>query len=62
MAELLLGRRDEGRARNIALASLAFAFALWAAAGTGRDTLYWGTLLMLAGLPLYTWQKWRRSD
>lgn len=62
MAELLLGRGDGARKRNIVLASLAFAFALWATAGTGTDTLYWGTLLMLAGLPLYTWQKWRRPD
>ena len=62
LAELLLGRGDKGSGRNIALASLAFAFSLWATAGAGRDTLYWGTLLMLAGLPLYTWQKWRQSD
>ncbi|HEX5459847.1 MAG TPA: amino acid permease [Steroidobacteraceae bacterium] len=60
MAELLLGRGDKGRNRNIALSSLAFAFALWATAGAGRDCLYWGTLLMLAGLPLYAWQKWRQ--
>jgi APA family basic amino acid/polyamine antiporter len=53
LAELLLGRGEKSRVRNIALASLAFAFALWATAGTGRDSLYWGTLLMLAGLPLY---------
>jgi APA family basic amino acid/polyamine antiporter len=60
MAELLLGRADKARNRNVVLASVAFAFALWAAAGTGRDALYWGTLLMLAGLPLYVWQKWGR--
>jgi APA family basic amino acid/polyamine antiporter len=47
--------------RNIVLASLAFAFSLWATAGAGKDTLYWGTLLMLAGLPLYAWQKWRQG-
>jgi len=62
MAELLLGRGDKARGRNIALASLAFAFSLWATAGAGRDTLYWGTLLMLAGLPLYAWQKWTEAD
>ncbi len=62
MAELLLGRRDEARGRNVALASLAFAFSLWAAAGAGEDTLYWGTLLMLAGLPLYAWQKWSQAE
>jgi basic amino acid/polyamine antiporter, APA family len=62
MAELLLGRGDKARSRNVVLASLAFAFALWATAGAGRDTLYWGTLLMLAGLPLYAWQKWAQAD
>ena len=62
MAELLLGRADKRRGRNIALTSLAFAFSLWASAGAGRDTLYWGTLLMLAGLPLYTWQKWHQGQ
>jgi APA family basic amino acid/polyamine antiporter len=60
MAELLLGRADKARVRNIILASLAFVFSLWAAAGAGKDTLYWGTLLMLAGLPFYAWQKWRQ--
>ena len=61
LAELLLGRDDKARGRNIALASLAFAFSLWATAGAGRDTLYWGTLLLLAGLPLYAWQKWGQA-
>jgi APA family basic amino acid/polyamine antiporter len=62
LAELLLGRRESARGRNIALASLAFAFSLWATAGAGKDTVYWGTLLMLAGLPLYAWQKWGQAD
>ena len=62
LAELLLGRGDSGRSRNLVLASLAFAFSLWATAGAGRDTVYWGTLLMLAGLPLYAWQKWNQAE
>jgi APA family basic amino acid/polyamine antiporter len=62
LAELLLGRGDPGRSRNIVLACLAFVFALWAAAGAGKDTVYWGTLLLLAGLPLYAWQKWSHAD
>ncbi|MGH8290559.1 MAG: amino acid permease [Steroidobacteraceae bacterium] len=62
LAELLLGRGGKARGRNIALASLAFAFTLWATAGAGSETLYWGTLIMLAGLPLYVWQKWSRAE
>jgi APA family basic amino acid/polyamine antiporter len=62
LAELLLGRGNQARGRDVVLASLAFAFSLWATAGAGRDTLYWGTLLMLAGLPLYAWQKWSHAD
>jgi basic amino acid/polyamine antiporter, APA family len=62
LAELLLGRGGKARGRNIALAALAFAFTLWATAGAGRDTLYWGTLIMLAGLPLYVWQTWFQAD
>jgi basic amino acid/polyamine antiporter, APA family len=58
LAELLLGRGAKARIRNVGLAALAFVFALWAAAGAGKDTLYWGTLVMLAGLPVYVWQKW----
>lgn len=64
MAEIVLARRsgESGRAplRNIVLACLAFAFALWAAAGTGKDSIYWGGLVMLAGIPVYVWQTRRR--
>ena len=34
-------------------AALAFAFSLWAMAGAGAETVYWGFLLLLAGLPVY---------
>ncbi len=66
MAEVVLARRHgrEARApwRNVVLASLAFAFALWAAAGTGKDSIYWGGLLLLAGIPIYVWQTRKKTD
>jgi basic amino acid/polyamine antiporter, APA family len=34
-------------------AALAFAFSLWAMAGAGAETVYWGFLLLIAGLPVY---------
>jgi APA family basic amino acid/polyamine antiporter len=61
LAEMVLSRRQQRasnlRRRDLVAAALAFAFALWAAAGTGKDSLYWGTILLLAGLPIYVWQK-----
>jgi APA family basic amino acid/polyamine antiporter len=56
MAGLLIrgedGRRvTTGGATTIAL--LAFAYALWAIAGAGADTVYWGFLLLLAGVPIF---------
>ncbi len=66
MAEVVLARRHgrEARApwRNVILACLAFAFALWAAAGTGKDSIYWGGLLLLAGIPVYVWQTRKKPD
>jgi APA family basic amino acid/polyamine antiporter len=34
-------------------AALAFAFSLWAMAGAGTEAIYWGFLLLMAGLPVY---------
>ncbi len=31
----------------------AFLFSLWAIAGSGQETVYWGLLLLLAGIPFY---------
>jgi APA family basic amino acid/polyamine antiporter len=36
-----------------AVALLAFAYSLWAIAGAGKDTVYWGFLLILVGLPVF---------
>lgn len=60
MAEIVLARRGGRPARSLwrdtVLACLAFAFALWAAAGTGQGSIYWGALVLLAGIPVYVWQ------
>ena len=38
-----------------AVSAVAFVFALGAIAGAGPDIVYWGFLLLLSGLPVYTW-------
>ncbi len=37
------------------VASLAFSYSLWAIGGAGAETVYWGFLLLMAGLPVYVW-------
>jgi len=39
----------------------AFAFSLWALAGSGQDTVYWGFILLLAGIPFYVWIKMKEK-
>jgi APA family basic amino acid/polyamine antiporter len=35
------------------MAALAFAYSFWAIAGAGQETVYWGFLLLVLGLPVY---------
>jgi len=44
---------------KLILASLAFSFSIWAIAGSGEKSVFWGFLLLLAGLPVYVWIKWK---
>ncbi|MBI1873469.1 MAG: amino acid permease [Acidobacteria bacterium] len=54
LAEFLTGERGGRRPRRAAIiAALAFVYSLGAIAGAGTETIYWGFLLLLAGLPVY---------
>jgi APA family basic amino acid/polyamine antiporter len=43
------------------IASGAFVYALWAIAGAGTEVVYWGFLLIAAGLPVYVWVVRKRA-
>ena len=59
---LLPERGREALPRGIAAAAiLAFAYSLWAMAGAGAETIYWGFLLLIAGLPVYVFLVRRSS-
>ncbi|MFL5579977.1 MAG: APC family permease [Gemmatimonadaceae bacterium] len=68
-AELLLAGREAARdpaaaprarrARRVAF--VAFAFVLFAIYGAGPEVVMWGTLVVLAGMPLYAWFKTREQ-
>lgn len=67
MAEVMLfiTERERFSMRNLALdvcvASLAFAYTLWAIAGAGADIVLKGMILFLAGVPIYVFIKWRAA-
>jgi APA family basic amino acid/polyamine antiporter len=62
LMQLMVDRRGAFPASVLILvliASLAFIFAIWALYGSGREAVFWGFLVLVAGIPIYTWRKWR---
>lgn len=47
--------------RDTAIATLAFAYSVWAITGSGKDVIAKGFVLLLAGIPVYVLVKWRAS-
>ena len=45
----------------IIMAALAFAYSLWAMAGLGEETVYWGFILLICGTPFYVLILWRNK-
>lgn len=48
-----------GLAKVAVLGGLGFVYAFWTIYGAGPETVFWGFLLILAGVPLHVAQKWR---
>lgn len=47
---------------SVILASGAFIFSLWAVAGSGHDIVYWGFILLMAGVPFYVLSIWKHNS
>lgn len=45
------------RTSHITLALIGFAYSFWALAGAGMESIYYGLLAVVAGIPLYAWRK-----
>lgn len=43
------------------IATLAFAYSLWAIAGSGYEVVFKGFMLLMAGLPVFVFMKWRAA-
>jgi len=57
-------RADNGRRWSALLVvpTLAFLYSMWTIGGSGRDTVYWGFLLLMGGIPIYVWNRWRHAE
>jgi basic amino acid/polyamine antiporter, APA family len=53
---------DAGWVQAIVLSSLAFLFSLWAIAGSGQETVYWGFILLMSGVPFYVMILWKKRS
>jgi APA family basic amino acid/polyamine antiporter len=60
---LMITDRAAFSARRLAtdatVAGLAFAYALWTIAGSGYQVVFRGFMLLMAGIPVYVFMKWR---
>jgi APA family basic amino acid/polyamine antiporter len=67
MAQVMLLVTDRARfsgrelAKDAVIATLAFGYSLWAIAGSGYEVVFKGFMLLLAGVPVYVWMKWRAA-
>jgi basic amino acid/polyamine antiporter, APA family len=67
-AEVVLFIRDRAlfsRARLVrdsVVASLAFAYSVWAIWGSGEEWLAKGFMLLLFGIPVFVWMRWRQGS
>ena len=43
------------------IAIFAFIYSIWAIAGSGQETVYWGFILLICGIPIYVWTRWKQS-
>ena len=67
-AEVVLFHRERERfswvrlGRDTAVASLAFAYSVWAIWGSGEEWLAKGFMLLLLGIPVYVWMRLRERE
>jgi basic amino acid/polyamine antiporter, APA family len=47
------------RVVKLMIAIVAFSYALWAIAGSGQDVVYWGFMLLMSGVPIFVFMKYK---
>jgi len=65
MAELIIFLKYPGLFKgkrllvSVMIAILAGIYSFWAIIGSGKETIFYGTLLLLSSVPVYVWMKWQ---
>ncbi len=64
--KIALRERDEaapgataGAVGRMVISVLAFGFSMWAIIGAGQPAVFWGFVLLVAGIPVYVAMRWR---
>ena len=53
--------KTKGWVSAVLLAAGGFLFSIWAIFGSGEESVFWGFLMLLAGIPFYVWNIWKRK-
>jgi APA family basic amino acid/polyamine antiporter len=56
-AILMFANKDKNIKRKLVLALFAFIFSVWIIIGCGQEIVFYGFLLLMAGIPFYVWLK-----
>ena len=48
--------------KTFILGSLGFAYALWTIYGSGSDTVFYGFILLMSGIPFYVLMNWNKRN
>lgn len=47
--------------KQLFITIFSFVYVIGAIIGAGQEVVYWGTILLLASVPVYVWARWQRK-
>jgi len=59
---MMANRQNNLSGYKLFIAVLAFLYSMWAIIGAGEETVYWGFVLLMAGLPFYAYIQVKRNS
>jgi APA family basic amino acid/polyamine antiporter len=59
---MIASKRETLSGFKLVIAVFAFLYSMWAIVGAGEETVYWGFVLLMAGLPFYAYIQIKRNS